>query len=668
MSFTITNDHGGYLVKVGGLYDGGWPLSYTADPLLEPLLTRVIVQTGFYHVEDLLGLYRDQGDSIHENVGGSKPIIRPYNGKEDWQNYGSNLASVTAALRLLSGNSALYFEQGDQKQTDHRTYRGDIGPHFGEDPFVVGSVNDSFTAARYPVTYEIPSWKSLAFGDALGFDTIQVTKDLGGFIMSPYPGPAYDLPGTKPTHNALMLFTYLRDTLIAGTSLSWYNPHRNGAGSAWYEFWAQYTNIEFIISPTMYSIEYDHYWRVVGHGGAPENCWQTDHSVYTFTLGDPTIPATDHLTEGLYVLPLTSGISFAYSKTHVARGGSGAYDLHLKNWLGYYAYPGVVKQGQIAPSSYLFCSPLLRSGYGQTYDVGSFLSKDYLGKFSRGVSVNFRSIRLSSFQSDSDALDNLVGQIDGNLVETIGEASEFLEILPDLRSAISSVTKLRRGQVLSSVKDMLDFLTGLRLQTQFSWSPELQLVQETLPQLVSLMRRLSNLEDRGYVLGYGKFEYEFPEGEFGRPSSHLTTRTRVIANLDPQSVLARVLGVRAASLLPSPSSLWDLVPFSFVVDWFIGVGDRLHQLESIGFLQIMNVRCYTRTYLITSDLTDAELATGMLERSNLIGAVAPHMRIFVRDVSSLPPRIANGKYDFALPSHPPSWMTSGSLAWQLFVR
>lgn len=43
-------------------------------------------------------------------------------------------------------------------------------------------------------------------------------------------------------------------------------------------------------------------------------------------------------------------------------------------------------------------------------------------------------------------------------------------------------------------------------------------------------------------------------------------------------------------LLPTPSNLWDLIPYSFVVDWFVDISDKLERLEALSI--------FTRTDLI----------------------------------------------------------------------
>ena len=273
------------------------------------------------------------------------------------------------------------------------------------------------------------------------------------------------------------------------------------------------------------------------------------------------------------------------------------------------------------------------------------------------------SIRCSSFQSGSSALDDLLGTISGNLVETLGEASEFVEIIPQLRDSIRAIVGFRRGNVPETVKGILDVVADLRLMQSFAIQPDIELVGETLPALSDLMRRMSESSTDGLVFGYGKFEYEFANSEFGRETSKLVTRTRIAVERGENPTLQRILGARAMSLLPSPSALWDLVPYSFVVDWFLDIGSRIRDLESVGLIALMNFKVFTHTYLITSPLTAMELGGYGLAPSQVPGS-RPELRVFVRDVSSYIPPPRSGLYDFAMPTRLPNWLTAGSLAWQ----
>lgn len=48
-------------------------------------------------------------------------------------------------------------------------------------------------------------------------------------------------------------------------------------------------------------------------------------------------------------------------------------------------------------------------------------------------------------------------------------------------------------------------------------------------------------------------------------------------------------------LLPTLENVWDLIPYSFVIDWFVNVSDLLNGLDSIGYTKTMHIfsTCYS---------------------------------------------------------------------------
>jgi hypothetical protein len=56
---------------------------------------------------------------------------------------------------------------------------------------------------------------------------------------------------------------------------------------------------------------------------------------------------------------------------------------------------------------------------------------------------------------------------------------------------------------------------------------------------------------------------------------------------------------------PTLENAWDLVPFSFVVDWFINLGSILDNIDTMVYEQYLRVKLYERsdkiTYKIRSD-------------------------------------------------------------------
>jgi hypothetical protein len=121
------------------------------------------------------------------------------------------------------------------------------------------------------------------------------------------------------------------------------------------------------------------------------------------------------------------------------------------------------------------------------------------------------------------------------------------------------------------------------------------------------------------------------------------------------------MGFDACGILPKPSNLWDLVPFSFIANWITGVGANIRRLEYIAVLATIPAY-YVHSYTIASPFTLDELQGWNLGSES----VAPlTFKIYYRDVSLYVPLMRDTEFGFALPSSVPPLAVIGSLLYQL---
>jgi len=283
------------------------------------------------------------------------------------------------------------------------------------------------------------------------------------------------------------------------------------------------------------------------------------------------------------------------------------------------------------------------------------------------VGLRMNDIRNSAFQSTSAAMEEVTHNIGTNLLEQLSQVEGYLHYLPDLPKALRAVTSLST-RPLRSIRDVIDFLADLRLRQSFSYGPDAAMIDEVLPAMARLVSHLMHIEAE-LAVGRGIFRYTFPEGEFGRPLTTLETRTKVVVRRDPTSLLAKFLGVDAMGISPIPSNLWDLIPFSFVLDWFTGIGGRIRDLEVALELALSGPQYLCHTYKVATRLTKAELAEHDLMNFNVDGVVRSpfEWRVFNREVSRFVPTPKDGRYDFGLPGSQPPWLTALSLGWSVFT-
>jgi len=283
-------------------------------------------------------------------------------------------------------------------------------------------------------------------------------------------------------------------------------------------------------------------------------------------------------------------------------------------------------------------------------------SADPEGRFRRNVELAIDDLRASSYLSSSDSLETITSNVDNNLIEAISELPEFLDVIPDVKGLITLLKTVAKGPRLTTIAELLKWLASEDLRLVFGTLPNVELLLSTLPRILQVMKRLRSLE-HDPVVGYGSYSYDFPEGTFGRHSSRLVTRTKAVFSSYPSGFLADCLGLGALGLLPSPSSAWDLIPLSFVVDWALNVSDRLKDMERCALLSAMDLKVMVHSYTVTSPVNDDLAGYGVTEESAPVLAY----RWYRREVSRYVPPPRSGRFDFRLPSHLPNWLTAGSL-------
>lgn len=86
---------------------------------------------------------------------------------------------------------------------------------------------------------------------------------------------------------------------------------------------------------------------------------------------------------------------------------------------------------------------------------------------------------------------------------------------------------------------------------------------------------------------------------------------------------------------PTPSNIWDFIPFSFVVDWFVGVQDQLERMEHSLYISTLDVLGCIQT------TKDTYTVPAGLLLGDLLGCVALgdiEMTLYNRELTDVPPQ------------------------------
>jgi hypothetical protein len=281
--------------------------------------------------------------------------------------------------------------------------------------------------------------------------------------------------------------------------------------------------------------------------------------------------------------------------------------------------------------------------------------------FRKAVQDDWHNFLPSATFSTVDAIGNMEGSVNNNVLQTLAKIPDIANSLPDIVAAVHIIGNLvKRDLSFSTIRDILDLATSTHLQADFQWRPYYDLLFKHLPVIVSLLSHM--FQPKHIVAGYGSFSFDI-SNDLGREEVHLSTRTKVSVDITLSGALSATLALDAAGLLPRFSRAWDLIPFTFMVNWVTGVGKMLSEVETIGFAALVPAS-YVHSFTITSPFQKGELEK--LGASPL-GETTTGLRVYIRDITLNAPVPRLSRFPFGLPSKYPSVGLLGSLFYQLFL-
>lgn len=285
----------------------------------------------------------------------------------------------------------------------------------------------------------------------------------------------------------------------------------------------------------------------------------------------------------------------------------------------------------------------------------------YVNRCKRSVDINMSAIRPSSFYSASDALHKSIDVLKSNNIENLTQLSGILGLIPDLPGLGRLIAKASRKDP-SALIDLVDFVTDAVLAYRFAQRPTALDTEEILS--TDFKAEISDLLQLQSFTGYGEFHHTFddfspPMG--GEGLTTLVTRSKVRLTFDMSNLMATYLVGNSVGLLPTLSNLWAVVPFSFVVDWFTGMSDRLKSVDDQLLWMAVTTQWCLHSYAITYYPTPEELSSyGLVSSSEKPFG----LRYYIREFSLCMPKLRDSKYDYLAPDHGPDPIVVGSLVWQ----
>jgi len=564
----------------------------------------------------------DPWNSKSTEVRHSKPRNVPYDGLVDHKRYGGYLSSLSLLL------STLRMEKFPAKAIENE---------------VIHSVASGRCTCDTSTIYNT-SIASVPFVDSevleYGFDGEPTYTDSSGqpdWQTSAGSGNFRDLVGSVQAS-----CDYLNDNL--GIVL---HTVSTGCGS----LETKYTSATCTVADDEKSIIYDYTGETTlnwSYGGY--QTYRGFHVTYHFEFGIDQIP-------GIGVTQLAG--SFGSQRALV--GGLVTRTCAI-TYLGT-TYPGTLSEPHWGSDKTYSLSWQL--GLKVVSHLGNNLKDDAVSTYMSIVAemdriIEFRhpSLFSAAVRSSSEAVDEFRTFMRSNYLESISEIKEVLRLLPNPEPITRFLELVPAGKFIAAGFRLVDFAAQTYLLMKFGLDPFYNDIYEFATKFDRIARVLRQRLGSGHD-ARGKFTYTFPEGD-ELDGYQLVTRSKVRIRIPPGSPAASLLPLSMAGLEPSSSQLWDLIPFSFAIDWFTNLGDRLETGDNAAFLLTAAVDYSVHSYTLYKTLGTDDFGS-----SGLVPQGLCQYKHYWRTVSRYNPNVLrNYKYDWWGDGSVPADL-AGSLVWVL---
>lgn len=605
-----------------------------------PYLMRPVLVSQPMAVQNIVGRPKTFGSSIlgSVNVSGNRPERLDWDPQSDWARYGSMLLLNSQLTEERPG------EHIREHGVNHPSYVGDLTDTANWDYLYHEHVTvnwDWFGASFHP-------WELVAGLPAPLYMALQL-----GYSASGYPtyyewfdlyDPA-DLPFTCDG------YTLAKDILSKPDG-----SHHTSFGDTTYIEYSDFdgdcfkdgNHFEFDISYTL---------RKVDPRTSPETFSSFRVRVRFLLEFREVFGNVDDAGIWTYIHPDVVSFSDFSSVTAIGSGGpSGPFPQSIGDGLSFTAsgktqfltqpYRGSVTD---EPNFYSF------RRYGHPNDINWM--HDFVNQ---NVQSMMWQLRPSSFLSAADALDKQMVAFKGNLLQNLQHVKDIMELIPDPAGFERLIAKAIKGDP-SAIKEAIDLLTEYILKYRFQIAPLLR----DLEKLGKVeLAQVAAVAKPQRMVAYGQYRYTFLDSEnfMGDGTLKLVTRSKIAFVSDPSTLMGQLLMANSMGILPNFARLWNLVPFSFVVDWFTNMSKRLHLVDDQVLWLALRVSFCTHSYKVVYYPSADRLAQFNLKQSE--GGEPFGVSTYIREFTRITPRLVDSPIDFLRPTTGPDPVTVGSLLWQ----
>lgn len=269
-------------------------------------------------------------------------------------------------------------------------------------------------------------------------------------------------------------------------------------------------------------------------------------------------------------------------------------------------------------------------GWSNTTGYHSLHSKTFQATTNR-LSEYIPDAMSAMFMPYTTAMDTLMAANSDNHYESLSEFPSMVDFLNPLDNQSSLVKGLGlRNKKLGMFLGILDLCTDAVLIWKLGLAPSYSSSVSLANTAKELYKRVQKVTQPQIVRGKWQCSFVTDDGE----EFSVLLCCKVQARVNPDSLLVGLLPLNTVGLLPSLSSIWDFVPLSFVVDWFLKIGQSLDVASGatrmLAVDHIYGVYSFKFTRHIAKEATEAGLSAGL-------GLSSPRYVLYGRYSNSIVP-------------------------------
>jgi hypothetical protein len=265
----------------------------------------------------------------------------------------------------------------------------------------------------------------------------------------------------------------------------------------------------------------------------------------------------------------------------------------------------------------------------------------------------------------NSALEECMGVLEANHLENLSQMNVIGQLVGPFRNFVRLAGAVKKRDVVGTAMSAIDLLTDAQLLYSYAISPTLKDAKELARESESLLSKYRDESLYEWKTFYGSHFFEIPDSFLPQyPGLRVDYRAKIRVRLNPNSILASILPVEAFGLLPTLSRMWDLIPFSFVADWFLNIGGKLNAVDTALIFLAFDIEFVEMSMKVKWNIGDSLLESYNLQASG----TEPYLSYYCRTLTDTVPGFCYSDLDFEPGNGFPDWKTVTSLAWKLIRR